>query len=402
MAVLVNENYLQIRKAYRAGKAAAVLEGGSRSGKTRGCVRFITWLATVEKYNGTLNIVRETYNSFKTTLYDDFTEELKLIPQIENPFIKNKDVAQFKFFDLKINFLGCDNISAKFGVKGMTYYNEFLDIPLHVYNQLNTRAVDFWFADYNPKFENHWVYDKVIKRPDVHFYHSTFRDNPFIPKENLKTILSYDPSVPENVLNGTADEYMWQVYGLGLKAAPEGLFFVEGVDWSIVDEIPEKKLEKLTGLDFGYNPDPTAICDVYYNQQEAYLDEVLYEINLVNANQINSISTRLTEKGYKKGADIIICDCAEPKSIQELRYDNWLALPCKKGSDSILYGIKRMKSRKLYVTRRSVNLINELRTYKRFRDPITGEYLDKPDPKIRAKHEIDSARYVFLSDFLEG
>jgi hypothetical protein len=60
-----------------------------------------------------------------------------------------------------------------------------------------------------------------------------------------------------------------------------------------------------------------------------------------------------------------------------------------------------MKSRKLYVTRRSVNLINELRTYKRFRDPITGEYLDKPDPKIRAKHEIDSARYVFLSDFLE-
>jgi intein/homing endonuclease len=30
MAVIVNENYLQIRKAYKTGKAAAVLEGGSR------------------------------------------------------------------------------------------------------------------------------------------------------------------------------------------------------------------------------------------------------------------------------------------------------------------------------------------------------------------------------------
>lgn len=47
-------------------------------------------------------------------------------------------------------------------------------------------------------------------------------DNPFIPENMKRKILSYEPT-EYNYAQGTADEQKWFIYGLGKRAKIEGL-----------------------------------------------------------------------------------------------------------------------------------------------------------------------------------
>lgn len=99
------------------------------------------------------------------------------------------------------------------------WINESLDVSQQIFDQLEQRCRKFWWMDYNPKYHEHWVYDRVCKRPDVSLFHSTFLDNPNISPKEKNKILSYDPTNEANVRSGTADDYMWRVYGLGLRGS---------------------------------------------------------------------------------------------------------------------------------------------------------------------------------------
>ena len=56
-------------------------------------------------------------------------------------------------------------------------------------------------------------------------------------------------------------------------------------------------------------------------------------------------------------------DSAEPKSIQELCNAGYNVKKAVKGPDSIIKGLDTLLSKPIYVTKRSVNLIKELRSY---------------------------------------
>ena len=112
--------------------------------------------------------------------------------------------------------------------------------------------------DYNPYNDVGWVYD-IQKRPDVYVIHSTMLDNPFLAENIIRKIKSYEPT-PENIKNGTADNYMWEVYGLGNKAKLQGVIFV---NWDIVEGIPDGARFLGYGLDFGFRNDPTALVGLW-------------------------------------------------------------------------------------------------------------------------------------------
>jgi phage terminase large subunit len=61
----------------------------------------------------------------------------------------------------------------------------------------------------------------------------------------------------------------------------------------------------------------------------------------------------------------VICyaDSAEPKSIEEIRRYGKTIRGVTKGKDSILYGIQVMQEQSYLVTKRSTDLIKELRGY---------------------------------------
>ena len=102
------------------------------------------------------------------------------------------------------------------------------------------------------KFSDHYVYDKFCLRKDLAFLKTTFIDNPYISANEKRKILSYEPT-PANIQQGTADDYLWNVYGLGLRSAPEGLIF-QHVTW--LNEFP-KNIEKIYfGSDIGKTNSP--------------------------------------------------------------------------------------------------------------------------------------------------
>lgn len=112
--------------------------------------------------------------------------------------------------------------------------------------------------------------------PETIFTHTTYKDNPFCPAGVRRTIEGYEPT-PENIAAGTADEWRWKVYGLGVRAAQEGLIFPD-IDW--IDEFPEDIERVVLGLDFGFTADPTACVRVgFRNPNHLYLQELYISLS---------------------------------------------------------------------------------------------------------------------------
>jgi len=89
--------------------------------------------------------------------------------------------------------------------------------------------------------------------------------------------------------------------------------------------------------------------------------------------------------------DTIIADCAEPKSIEEIKRAGLKIVPCRKGADSIRNGISLVKDYFVNVYGDSENLIKEKRNYK-WLESKDGEYTN--DPVDEWNHLLDPERYV--------
>jgi len=384
MKCRTNKNLKFLRETYENKHfIGAILEGSSRSGKTISSVDFIIYLGCTEN-NKIINIVRDTYNSFKTTLYLDFHKRLKDFG-FSSPFEDSKEVASFKLFDNQINFIGADKPS-KFEGAGADfwYFNEMLDIQKMMFDLAEQRCRVFWWGDYNPKAEKHWVYDRILKRSNVAYCHSTLIDNPYISAIEKQKLKSYEPT-DFNILQGTADKFMWNVYGLGLRSASEETIFKE---YEFFDNVPSAYDFKIYGLDFGYSNDETAVCEVIIDGHNLYITEILYEKGLTNPDIYERLK-HLDKNCY------IVADSAEPKSITELRILGLNIIPAIKGAGSINYGISKIKNYRMFLNNNSPNLITEIQNYK-WQKEKDGTILNVP---IGGQdHLNDSIRYS-LSKF---
>lgn len=126
-------------------------------------------------------------------------------------------------------------------------------------------------------------------------------------------------------------------------------------DWNVIEELPhEARLERY-GLDFGYTNDPTAIVGIYKYNGGYILDEKCYTKGMSNRQIVD------TFKALEQ--TLIIADCAEPKSIDEIRSYGLNVLPAVKGAGSKTRGIQYVQDQKISVTKNSVNLLREYRMY---------------------------------------
>ena len=140
------------------------------------------------------------------------------------------------------------------------------------------------------------------------------------------------------------------------------------------------------GLDFGYTNDPTAIVAIYTDGRGFLLDEICYATGLTNS----AICETMRHAGINRD-DVIIADCAEPKSIDEIHGHGFNVFPCRKGADSIRSGLDFLRSRPLLITERSLNGIKELRNYK-YKEDKNGNILNSPVDAFN--HFIDASRYA--------
>ena len=155
-----NKNLLHLIKTYDDDGRGAILEGSSRSGKTFSSIDFVIGLCTVPGvHNLVIYLVKETYNSFKTTLYNDFNVRLPM-HGLPSPMATVKDVPMFDIYGNRIYFIGADQAS-KFEGAGCDFFwiNEMLDVSKAIFDQLEMRCRVMWWGDFNPKVSNHWVFD---------------------------------------------------------------------------------------------------------------------------------------------------------------------------------------------------------------------------------------------------
>jgi phage terminase large subunit len=230
--------------------------------------------------------------------------------------------------------------------------------------------------DYNPSSE-FWVHERVLGQSDCDFFRSWYIHNPYLSDMTIREI--------EKLKN--IDPDYWRVYGLGLVGSGTGLVYPS---FAVVDDIPSDARHDRYGLDYGYANDPTALVRVSMYDGYIYLDEMIYATGMTNVD----IADRLADLGIDRHSEII-ADSAEPKSIEDLYRRGYNVKPSIKSGDSIRSGIDRAKQYPMRVTRRSVNLIKELRNY-RWAVDKQGKPTNRPIDDYN--HALDAVRYALSLD----
>ena len=378
---MMSENELfEVSDLFMANKETeertVVNQGGTSSGKTYSIMQLLFEMAMNEP-DLVVTIVGQDIPNLKKGAYRDAKTILNKSPilQVWFPYINeservirciNGSVLEFTSFK--------DEQDAKSGKRDVLFINECDGIAYGIYWQLDMRTRRKVFLDYNPS-ARFWVHDNVIGRKNVKLIISDHRCNPFLSKEEHEKIEKIE------------DYELWKVYARGKTGKLKGLIFPE---FRIVDRMPEVLECKGNwyGLDFGYTNDPTALENMRLAHGELWVDELLFE-----AGYDNPMIARVMKTNGIMRRDVVIADCAEPKSISEINSFGFNVQPSSKGPDSIKNGIQILQRYKINVTRRSTGIIQEMKRYK-WKVDKNGVMLNVPIEVWN--HGIDAIRYVGL------
>lgn len=358
-----------------------VNQGGTSSGKTYSIMQ-VLFVLGMQESGQVITVVGQDIPNLKVGAYRDAKTILDSSPLLSQwyPTINegeriikcvNGSIIEFKSY--------ADEQDAKSGKRDYLFINEANGITYGVFWQLAIRTRRRVFLDYNPT-ARFWVHDEVIGKPDTRLIISDHRKNYFLSGDEHARI------------EGITDKEYWKVYARGLTGKIEGLVLT---NWDICEELPPADEWKLVclGLDFGFTNDPSALEQVVLAHGELWVDEKIYSTGLTNPDIVD----RAKEQGIT-GQQQIIADCAEPKSIRELQAGGLWVIPSPKGADSIINGLDILKRYKIHVTRRSIGILGNLRSYRWAKDK-DGNTTNKPEDKNN--HGIDALRYVALAKLRE-
>jgi phage terminase large subunit len=363
-----------------------VFEGGSRSSKTYSLIQWFIVSAFTEERPTRVVISRKKGTWLFATVWVDFKKILTEMGLAEKrDYKKNETLHTIVINNTSFEFVGLDDVQKLHGLTTDVFWiNEAMEALKEDFDQLEQRTSRFAVLDYNPSAEQHWIYDSVCTRADCYFDHSTMLMNPFIPENSRRKILSYEPT-EENYAQGTADERKWKIYGLGLRAALEGLIFP---NVEVIERIPESIDKRAYGIDYGYTNDPTACVELGYYHNDLYLDEKFYMTGMLT----REIIAELQELERQRRLPII-SESADPRMVDEIRQSGLPIVPVTKYAGSIEAGIDFMRGCRIFVTSRSVNLKKELDNYTYAQDKY-GNWLNVPVDDWN--HLLDAARYICL------
>lgn len=354
-------------------------EGSSRSSKTYSIMQMF-FVKMYEESNILITVVRKTLPSLKATAYRDWIDILNK-NDVYSPNQHNKSELTYTIGTNTIEFISVDDFEKVKGRKrDYLFCNEANELNHNDFTQLALRTTKQIFMDYNPSHdEYHWIEEKIKVRDDVYIIKSTYRDNPFNSKETITEIERLKETDPN----------LWRIYGLGLMGIASARIFTH---FELCDEMP-KQGETIYGLDFGFNH-PTALVEIREYDDAYYVDELFYQSGWTNWELVlrlkgwegmteeekEKVQTEFkrTEEDFKdlkiQKDKYMFCDSAEPARIEEIKRAGYNADSSDK---DVKKGIDTLKSKKIYVTKRSINLLKEYKGYS-WKVTSDGKILDEP------------------------
>jgi len=363
-------------------KRVRAIAGGTSASKTISILLYLIASAQSDKKATLTSVVSESFPHLRKGAMRDFLMILQ-----EHGYYKEERWSKTDFtytFETgsTIEFFSADQPGKVRGPRrDRLFVNEANNIAKESWVQLLLRTKEFAFADWNP-VGDFWMYEDygigddpiTVEANHVDFMILTYKDNEALA-----------PAIVEEIERRQTNKQFWRVYGEGKRGEMDGIIYN---GWKIVDDIPHEARLERRGLDFGYSNDPTAIVDIYYYNGGYILDEQLYRKGLSNkqiANVLNNLPNPHT---------MVVCDSAEPKSIDELKLYGVNAQPAQKGAGSVNQGIQFIQDKQISFTSRSINLNKERRNYMWANDK-EGNKINTPIDLFN--HLLDALRYGFES-----
>lgn len=244
------------------------------------------------------------------------------------------------------------------------------------------------FYSFNPpKSPGEWVNRAVAEaalRPDALVHHSDYRS---VPTEWLgEPFLAEAAHLARTKPEAYRHEYLGEAVGTGGEVFKNVTLREIGAD-----EIA--RFDNLRrGIDWGYAADPFAynVCHFDAARRRLYLFFELHALRI--SNRAAAVQIR-----REAGSARIVCDSAEPKSIDEMKSYGLRVAGAKKGPDSVAYGIKWLSDLEEIVIDpvRCPESAREFLGYAIGRDREGRLLSQYPD---RDNHHIDAVRYACEGD----
>lgn len=367
-----------LRKIRSLKSRTKVIQGGTSASKTFSILAILIDKC-IKTPNLEVSVVSESIPHLRRGANKDFLKIMKdtgrFIPQHYNKTLLRYEFSSGSY----IEFFSADDESRLRGARrNVLYLNEANNINYDAYLQLSIRTDGDIYIDFNPT-SKFWCHTEVIGQNDTDYLILTYKDNEALSPEIVKLL----EQNREKAKTSSYWENWCRVYLDGEIGQVEGTVYS---DYEIIDKIPEEAKLIGYGLDYGYSVDPTALVAVYKYNDDLVVDEVIYQTGLLNSDLSKLMKT------YNVVGEIF-AESAEPKSNAELKRYGHQIKPVEKGRDSVNYGIQILQQKKMLVTRRSINLLDELSKYMWKKNKDGGF---DTTPIDAYNHALDALRYLAM------
>ncbi len=377
--------------------------GGSSSGKSKFMAqRNIRWLL---KGNQNILVCRNVGDTLRGSVFKEMQKAIEMY-DLERLFkctvspmeitCKNGYQAIFKGLD---DLEKVKSITPKRGVFTDIHIEEATETQQDSIKLLRKRLRGQTGTDrrktitltFNPVYKTHWIYqdyfagvydeDKAVHKSDrLLILHSTYKDNRFLTEDDILE------------LENEKDKYLRDVYTYGKWGVLGDRIFTNWETADLSNIMPTFDYIR-NGLDFGFSNDPFAYNRTHYDRKHGilYIFAELHELGYTNKMIADALLPIIK-------SEPVVCDSAEPKSIQELKDHGVNAYGAMKGADSIRFGIQWLQGlNKIIIHKGCQHTINEFELYQ-WKKNKQGERINQPIDKHN--HHIDNIRYQYESEAL--
>lgn len=334
-------------------------------------------------------VCRRTSVSLRNSCFSLFKEILnkwQIMPYVK---IRETDM-NIKFPNgSEIIFIGLDEETKLLSLNNISciWIEEAYEVPKAIADQLNLRMRGSAqnqqiIYSFNPINKHSWLYDFCeVNPPESFIYtHSTYKDNPFLGEEYVKTLDEMEKRNPNK----------YRVYGRGEWGVDaEGLVIT---NWMTLDfdplELAASGLEHRAGMDLGW-VDPSAVIDTLYDREnhKIYVFNEFYKRGC----QLSDLAEAVKNMNLTKNK--VYVDAAEPRTIQFFKSQGINATACAKGKDSVKAGLMFLQDNQIIVHPKCKNFITELENFSYIKSKQTGEWTE--DTTHEWSHAIDACRYGY-------